>query len=198
MLCVLVAHKREARELIRQLSLNAISPRHFQAEGIQVYITGQGMENAITAVETLLPQLPADTIWLNYGIAGDANRQVGELVCISQIQLNTAEIVNLKNPLLQKCINLPKVGIRSVATVQNYIEDWVQDMELAGLAQAFNVHAKLGSLLAIKVISDNETQPHSELNKNTIERLLQQALPQLLSIIKCLRKQDFLLQSNKL
>lgn len=198
MLCVIVAHKREARDIIRTLHLSQLSPRHFANHSVHVYISGQGIDNAKAAMTYLYAQMPAHTLWLNYGIAGHAIRPIGEHVLVSAVHGPQGEAIPLTTAYDTCLPAIARSELRSVDVVKDYLHDTLQDMELWGLVDELLLQNEMHKLMSIKVISDNVDAPIARLDKNTMEGILKKSLPFILTCINRIVAHQSLIQLNQL
>ena len=188
MLNIITALPAEAAPIIAGLSLKPLpsSERYsiFCGHGIRLGISGMGCANASILTNCFLRQgNPAHqhkrAYWLNFGIAGSAGWEIGELVLAHSItEQSTGKTWKLgtginqhDNPNIK--LNLPTAHLGTVTSPQtNYQGNNVYDMEAAGIVSLLYDWNFIGRTFIVKIISDGPCRPLESLTKEDIKQML--------------------------
>ncbi|WP_423909350.1 hypothetical protein [Candidatus Spongiihabitans sp.] len=187
MLNIITALKAEAAPFIEGLSLKQqpLSKRLiFSGCGIQLAISGPGCTNARALTSYFLgrhnpenqnPEHQRElTYWLNFGIAGSAAWEIGDLVLAhtvtDQSPGKTGQIWTLENGIN---LNLPGAHICTVESPQaTYYGHNVYDMETAGMISVLSDRNLLGRAFIVKIISDGPSKPVESLTKQDLQQMI--------------------------
>ncbi|WP_424946897.1 hypothetical protein [Candidatus Spongiihabitans sp.] len=160
------------------------SPRNssiFSGCGVQLGISGPGCTNAQALTDYFLQrhssenQNPELTYWLNFGIAGSAAWEIGELVRAHTVtDQATGKNWTLGNGIN---LNLPGAHICTVASPQAACHGrHVYDMEAAGIISALSERDLLARaqfrIFCVKIISDGPSKPVESLTKQDIQQMI--------------------------
>lgn len=187
MINIVVAFKDEARPFIRGLSLrpqpgagaggNAFPL--YRRGGVRLIISGMGAENAAAATRFLRAHGPAAaaTRWLNFGIAGSAQFEIGAVVMASRVcGPRSGERWSCYRP---PSMGLPDAVVRTVEQPETrYGWSGVYDMEAAGICRAVGASRCEAGVVCIKLVTDGPGRPVSRLKRKTVRGMLESLGPQ--------------------
>jgi hypothetical protein len=191
---IVVALKAEAAPLIEGLSL----VRRVENTGYPVYsgpcaklgISGLGSNNARELTRLLLNEEDSGHRnnaghWLNFGIAGSVDRNVGDLVQAHLVtEVSTGQSWKLG---ARDVLHLSAAHIYTVQAPQLvYQNNRVYDMEVAGMLSVLSDRGLLGRTSSLKLISDGPGTPANTLRKNDIHQLIQNRKKDILTAVKTL------------
>ncbi len=189
MVNVVVALKPEASPLIDHFNLKMVggSPfKHYQGDNINLVICGLGSDLAAAAcgyLYGLQKQAPAG--WLNVGIGGHADLELGTLIMGSSVVDLRA---NIEIPLRQN--GLPELQASKITShfqvSPRYPENTVCDMEAAGFVAACRTLSGPRGIAVLKVISDNLKHPVEEITPTLAAELISDKLLEIASVIQAL------------
>ncbi len=174
---LIVALAAEAAPLVEHYGLRA-APRAgafslYEGERMRLVISGIGKVHAAaaTAYVHALDGARRNAAWLNVGIAGHAERPVGQLVAASRIVDAASGRSWYPPPLVDACPERAELSTVD-APASEYPGDFVYDMEAAGF-YAIDARASTSELVqSLKVISDNRDSPAEALDAGVVERLI--------------------------
>lgn len=186
MLNIITALKVEAAPLIEGLSLKpqrASKHRIFSGGGVQLGISGPGCANARALTRYFLSARSSEhqcalTCWLNFGIAGSAVWEIGDLVLArtvtDQSAGKTEQNWTLKNSI---DLNLPGVHtgahICTVASPQSTYQGYnVYDMETAAMISVLSDWNLLERAFFVKIISDGPSRPVESVTKQSVQQMI--------------------------
>ena len=172
MLNLVVALQAEANPLIAALKLkrgkHSVYPLFCSADTALV-ISGVGRNQASAATAWLAATNPAP-VWLNVGIAGHQQMDIGTALAAHKIcEYSTDRCwypVHIKSPLKTTLIT-------TFDTVQtDYQTETLHDMEASGFYQTALRFSTAELVHSIKVVSDNSQHPVESLARETVEELI--------------------------
>ena len=176
-LTLMVALNCEVKPWVDFYKLKKIRNKPFelyQRDGlnIEVVITGIGaiaMSTAVGWAAGLNTDL--ERLWLNLGIAGHAERSVGELVRVhSFIDANDLKYYY---PPLTAASKFDSDALLSVnAPTSSYPENALVDMEGLSFYRAASMFSNNELIASVKVVSDNQEHSVEELNASKITKLM--------------------------
>jgi hypothetical protein len=191
---IVVAMKAEAAPLIEGFSLlrrdeNTAYPI-YSGSRVKLGICGLGSDNARELTRLLLneadPHHQIDAShWINFGIAGSADRKVGDLVqahCVTDASTGQAWELGVRDTLQLSAAHVFTVRIPQLV----YQRDRVYDMEVAGMLSELSGRELLGRTSSLKLISDGPGAPADNLTKNEIHQLIQNRKKDILTAVKVL------------
>lgn len=194
MLYIVTALPCEAKPLIRHYHLHGRQRengfRLYENERLRLIIAGVGKCAAAAACAYLQGAEPnIRHIWLNLGIAGHPHLSVGEAVLAHK--LSDAASGRTWYPPLPFQPPCPTVELVSVDQAEHeYGGDSAYDMEAAGFYAAagrFNSHELVQ---VFKVISDNRTDPATQVTAERAEALITARLDRLDALLQTLTQLD--------
>ena len=192
MLAILCAHKTEAEIFIEYYGLvlksNLPGLNLFAGNGIHLVLTGQGSENVEYALSRYFQGHEDVQInyWLNFGVAGSAQFEIGELVQIDRV--TSIDLVGDKNPkssalTLMVESGFPRTHCQSVSTMEQCFEHpGVFDMESAAITAELARRGQLDKLVMIKLISDRPDNKRSGLNQAYFKSIIAEKSNQLTAL----------------
>ena len=191
MICYLVALRAEATPLIQH---HKLEPRNacaafpvYQKHDTYLIISGTGKCNAAAATAYLFSKLDdSPAIWLNIGIAGHANFDVGETFLAHKI----TDPSNKRSwyPAICYPTSLPSHEVTTVDQAeQNYPLPCLYDMEASGFIGAATRGASLEFVQSLKIVSDNSQVSLQTINKHYVSDLIKQNLAAILSTAESLQ-----------
>lgn len=200
MINIITAFQSEAQPLIEHYRLRGNS-RHsvfrcYQNDELQLAICGIGKLAAATATAYLAASEPQRGCgWLNLGIAGHANRPVGEpLLAHKIIDAATGQqsFPGIVMPL--PCASETLITIDKPA--EGYREGAMVDMEASGFYTAASRFQSCELIHSLKIISDNQHHSTDNISEKTTTLLIQDNINIVESVINEL--QQLATQLNKI
>ncbi len=190
MLNIITALKAEAVPIIEGLALKPQSSSEgysiFSGRDVRLGISGMGCANAVLLTDYFLRQ-NTSAYWLNFGIAGSAGRQIGELVLAQTVRCqSSAKVWTLSAGMNSGLdMNLPVAHIHTVESPQTtYHGDAVYDMEAAGMTAVLSERGLLDNAFFVKIISDGTDRAVESLTKQDIQNMLTDSKQDILTITK--------------
>ncbi len=152
---------------------------------ISLVISGPGTDAAAAATNWLhgINGHRQDDIWINLGIAGHPDHQVGQIFLASRIE----DMRNGHVWPLQPREDLPCPSEQLVTVTQpdtGYGMDALLEMEAAGFYCSALKHTTPDNIYCLKVVSDNRKQPAHMLNGKMVSQLIRKRLDVLDLLIK--------------
>ena len=189
-----VAHKLEAKPLIRHFNLKAYTEKPYvifeNKNGIRLIISGMGASNASNAVR-YISELRGNRFgysegWINVGIAGHRDLELGTCFLVNKISSKKTKEVYYPS------LSIEAKNTEGLITVDRpeklYADDEAYDMEAAGFFKAASMCSELELINTIKVISDNETSSMDNITEKLIEDLMLRTLPVIDPVVSELEK----------
>lgn len=184
MINFVIAHHAEAAPLIRQYQLKKVTSKQpfpvFVNEAHRLIISGTGTSNSAAATAWLaglesLGQPAANSIWINFGIAGHADYPVGTLRCVNKItEQSTGKVwfpVQIKS-VIDSC------EVLTTDTVcHQYQSNCLHEMEASGFYKTALRFTTSELAQCLKMVSDNSDHPVDNIDKNKIGELISNQLP---------------------
>ena len=177
-----VAHKLEAKPLIRHFNLQAYTEKPYvifkNKTGVRLIISGMGALNANNAVR-YMSELKDNRFgysegWINVGIAGHRDLELGTCFLVNKITSKKTEEVYYPS------LSIEAKNTEGLITVDRpeklYVEDEAYDMEAAGFFKAASMCSDLELINTIKVISDNKTSSIDNITEKLIDDLMLRTL----------------------
>ena len=162
MIHIVTALPCEAKPLIKHFRLNGHAPRHgfriYENAQLRQIISGLGKLPCAAACAYLQALFAEqDAAWLNLGIAGHAELEVGSAVLASKISEENSEM-RYYPPTLNQC-SLPRIEVISLdQAVNDYHPQAAYDMEAAAF---YATAVRFASSEVIQVMK-NVLQNHKE------------------------------------
>jgi hypothetical protein len=192
-LAIHCAYHQEALALISALRLKRDNDVHafalFSNEETVLIESGQGAQQTAAAIGFIAGRLPHHhaIAWLNLGIAGHANADIGRLFIAQRILDTQSQHCHYPDRSL-------KLGIdaETVCSYPDINHDYQQtalyDVEAwAFFASALNF-SSVELIQCLKVVSDNRSSPVAVLDKQTVPKLFQPHINAILEVIEQLRE----------
>ena len=143
----------------------------YAAHDKQLIVSGMGKTAAAMAVGYLAAKTPAKAVWINLGVAGHAEAELGSLFVAGKL-IDQSTGYQAYPPLLFQKV-FPVSNLLTVDKVKSvYPSNLMMDMEAAGFHQAAARFSPLELIHSVKVISDNSEQQHDKVNARQITDLL--------------------------
>lgn len=189
MLNIIIALDCEASGLISQLGLKRQTP----FKGIAVYsngainlaVSGIGKLASATATGLLFGFTTGkrNAAWLNIGIAGHANEDIGNGFLISDIKDHESGNHWMTKPTQVATIDkMPLITVsKETGTYEN---PCLYDMEASGFYQAACRFSDKELVQCYKVVSDNIGSTTADITKNSVEQLFKNHLQRLCQLIE--------------
>ncbi len=191
MIRFVVALPAEARPLIEHYRLrrraNAPFPV-YENDSAALVVSGIGPDRAAAATSCLHALTGGRvTAWLNVGIAGHAERALGEAVLADRIR-DHGSARSWYPPLLfdTRCASASVLTVS--CPLPDYPEDWLVDMEASGFYEAACRVGTAELAQVLKVVSDNAAHPTTQIRAKTVERLIGDVLPLTETIVASLNE----------
>src|SRR3990167_5887762 len=189
MVCFVVALLPEAKPLIEryQLTLNSSRGKFKVYSGAPktfLIISGVGRAKVMEAVRFLYEYAGGirNSVWLNVGIAGHSSYPVGTAVLAHKmVDQASQESWYPPIPFGAPCSTDCVITVNRPET--NYAEPFVYDMEASGFCKAAMQFSTAELVHCFKVISDNQSSPAKQVSKALTERLIQNHLGTLDSVV---------------
>jgi len=188
MINIVCALPCEAKPLINRFKLRCISDSVFplyQNEEIFLIVSGIGKVAVSNAIAFLFVKTGENKnrAWLNYGIAGHKSLAIGENVIINKV---TDSVTNRHYyPVVMENVKLQKKGIVTVdQPADNYAGDSLYDMEASAFMESISRYASIEFVKLFKVVSDNECQSISSINKSFVSSLIESSLAEIVCLME--------------
>ena len=179
MLCLVAALQAEARPLIAHYKLEAIQGQAFRlytGDGLRLIVSGIGKVAAAGAVAyqcALLDNSPA--AWLNVGIAGHANKEVGSALLAHKITDTTND--KTFYPIFTAAPACPTSPLYTVDQAETtYATDCAYDMEASAFFETAQRFTSGELVHCLKIISDNPQNPIENFDLKKIAGLVESQL----------------------
>jgi nucleoside phosphorylase len=194
--CWVMALKSEANPIINALNLKRV-PGHLpfqvykeEEEGHWLVISGIGAINSAAACSFLFEKSKADSlsIWVNLGIAGSKNFDIGDLVLIDKV--SSSFLGKSQYPRIAPNLeSQPKSELLTVQIAEiNYETDAVYDMEGFAFFLIANKFTTLELILVLKVISDGPGTDLEKIDKNKVSELIESKITTISDILSSMNR----------
>ncbi len=184
---LVVAHKLEAKPLVRLFELNQVSkdPAIYKNNpGVQLIISGEGCEASARAVNHLAEMEPDNTgaAWLNIGIAGHQSLSIGEALLANKIVQRRDGAVAYPVLLASSFLSgeLHTVDEPEFAFPANV----AYDMEAFGFYSAAKQYTTLELIQCFKIISDNAEQDAGTVTAQRVMEVLAENCDQIEQLVE--------------
>lgn len=191
---LIVATQAEADPVISELKLKKISSSLicYQNDDVHLVITGIGKCNTATACGWLANKtIGPDTtnhrqvVWMNFGIAGHVNADIGSCFRAHKITDLATEKVWFPHP---PTIDFPSSDLITVdQPLPQYRPDQLHDMEASSFVEAARKFSDAELVQSLKVVSDNSDHPLAEVNAKLATRLIADNLEQIVNFLETLK-----------
>ena len=177
MTLIVVALPAEAKPLIAHLALKRLQPDFgfpvYRGDRLALVVSGPGKTSAAAATAHVhaVCGFPAQSIWLNLGVAGHAALPLGEAFLAQPItDSSTRRVWHPPLAFAPPCRTMPLTTYD--LPVADYPDDTACDMEGAGFFPVATRFSTSELVQCLKVISDNPQSPASELNARRVRQLI--------------------------
>ena len=177
-LTLMVALNCEAKPWVDFYRLKKVSDKPFVRYSntdvsVEIVITGIGALAMSTAVGWVAGrQRLAGRVWLNLGIAGHLNREVGEIVRAHAF-IDSGDLSKHYSPLVAKWSGDSDALMSVNAPTGSYPDAAMVDMEGLAFYRSASIFSSAELIESIKVISDNPGNSVENLNASKITQLMQ-------------------------
>lgn len=164
--------------------IKALNAQHtFSEYGFKLYvaadtaivIVGAGRTAMAAGLVWAKTHAPGLILWVNVGIAGLKNGEIGALKIASSVREGSTKKVFYPH-LLFKAIKGEKLAFSELLTVDsvqaNYPAEQMLDMEASSFIETARRFAKSEAIQVIKVVSDNEEHNITHINAAFVEQLI--------------------------
>jgi adenosylhomocysteine nucleosidase len=180
---LVVALQAEAQPLITRFGLRCESPRGmfriYRSESMALVVSGVGKSLSAAATGYLCGCSDGwrNAPWINIGVAGHRNVDVGELIVANKIVDQSTAHSWYPPQLVSNVDNSTLITVDKPE--ESYPERAAYDMEAAGFFPSATRCSSGELVQSIKVISDNPHQSIASLNARSIEQLITKNLSEI-------------------
>ena len=193
MLHIICALPAESKPIIERLSLRKIEGDHPFAlfcnpeKGFTLTVSGIGKLNAAASVSYSYLTLNANRgdAWLNIGVAGHAQADIGELVLANRISDQGSGLNWYPQCVFET--GLLKAGCKTVDQPSVDYDQGLLDMEASGFYSSAIRFSIYELVHVLKIVSDNRQSPADTVNKNQVSDLVKDNIPKIVTFAKILR-----------
>ena len=197
MLLIHTALHAEARAIIAHFNLKRQHKErafaYYANADIHLVESGTGKTNAATSVGWLSARISAENpVWLNIGMAGHANHDIGMLKLAHHIE-DQAKGHHWNPPILTNTHPASDNLLTVDSPDSSYPDNAMVDMEASGFLTAACRFTRIELIHSLKVISDNRQNPPVRMKPKAVEILfephlteIQQYMEQLLELRRTL------------
>lgn len=191
MLHIVTALPCEAKPLIRHYHLNGRQAengfRIYENKQIRLIIAGVGKHSAFAACTHLQDMDNNKHAWLNLGIAGHKDLNIGTAVLAHKI--TDANTGTTWYPAISFRHSWPTVELISVDQPQtDYADNIAYDMEASGFYTSASRFNSDKLVQVFKLISDNDTSPPEQVSAKFVEEIISTKLDSIDELIQQLIK----------
>lgn len=193
MLHLVAATQAEADPVISALKLKKkpAALNYYQKEETHLVVSGIGKCNAATACGWLAEKTKntnaeynSSVAWLNFGIAGHANAELGTALIAHKVTDLATEQVWFPHRLSSDLASSDLITVDN--PMHNYRPEQLHDMEASAYTQAARKFSNAELVQILKVVSDNDTQPLSTVNAALAKKLIADCIESILHYIDAL------------
>lgn len=186
MLNILCALHCEANPITRSYRLKIKqSPTPYpiyEGDNIRLIVSGIGKLSAAGAAAYLGALHEAETSWLNIGIAGHREKEIG--TCILAHKITDAGSNLHFYPEIASYHDFPSDCVTTVdQPINHYPEPTIYEMEASGFFHTAQRFATVDRIQCLKVISDNAESPTHKINKPFVQKLIHQSMDSIEKLI---------------
>lgn len=185
---MVVALPAEAKPINQHLGLQRDN-RHdryriYRRNHISLVVSGPGITAAALATHWLhsVNQQSNNDIWINLGIAGHPEHQVGEIFLANRIEnMENGQQWHLETRADFPCPDEQVVSVPQPDT--SYGLNALVEMEAAGFYHSAMQHTSADRIYCLKVVSDNRNNPTKMINGKMVSQLIRERLDVLDTLI---------------
>ena len=166
----------EAKPFIKQFKLQKWGNSRlkvYENSSILLVISGIGSDAVTTTVgyAAALASSYGRLFWLNLGSAGHRNYRIGTVVLPAEVRDSVSDLAFYPTPIIPG--NFKRDKLVSLKTPsEKYLQDTCFDMEAYHFCTAASRFSIQDHIQVVKIISDNEEQPVSRLEKSTLRKAI--------------------------
>lgn len=191
---LVVAHALEAKPIIEQFGLKSVNDggafRRYQAQGVNLVVSGMGKINAAAATAYLFAVAKNDStydpIWINAGIAGHKTLELGTASIIRKIIDPAIDGSYYPLPIQSSLTSSELVTVD--VPEEGYSQNAAFDMEGSAFWSIATKFSPIEFVQLLKVISDNPEHGIKTLSKEKIENFMVELAVELQLLIAELQK----------
>jgi len=192
---LVVALPAEAKPVISRFGLTRVQPDLgfpfsfplYRRERIALVVTGPGKSAAAAGTDFLATSgnCPQAAIWVNFGVAGHAEQQIGEVLLARSI--TDAGSGHIRHPILPRDRPCPADDLLTLDRADpDYRHKGLADMEASGFFPTACRHADAELVQVLKVVSDNRETTARGLSAKQARLLISGALATLEGLLASL------------
>ena len=175
-LIIIIALLEEAKPFIKQFKLQKWENSRlkvYENGSILLVISGIGSDAITIAVgyAAALASSYRRLFWLNLGSAGHRNYRIGSVVLPAEVRDSVSDLAFYPTPIIPGNFKRDKLRTIKIPS-QNYLQNTCFDMEGYSFCTAASRFSLSDYIQVIKIISDNEQKPVSELRKNSLKNAI--------------------------
>ena len=175
-LIIIIALLEEAKPFIKQFKLQKWENSRlkvYENSSILLVISGIGSDAVTIAVgyAAALASSYGRLFWLNLGSAGHRNYRIGTVVLPAEVRDSALDLAFYPTPIIPGNFKRDKLRTIKIPS-QKYMQNTCFDMEGYSFCTAASRFSLSDYIQVIKIISDNEQKPVSELRKNSLKNAI--------------------------
>jgi adenosylhomocysteine nucleosidase len=182
----------EARPIAARFGLHRVQPDLafpiYRGGHLALVVSGVGKVNAAAATALLgaLGDPSNDAVWINLGIAGHAERRVGEVLLARSIR--DGGTGRVWHPSLPEMPPFPSDGLLTLDRPDlDYDQEGMVDMEASGFFPTASRYSDAGLVQVAKVISDNRCDTAEGIGAKQVRSLMAGILQTLEALLPTLQ-----------
>ncbi|PID61056.1 MAG: hypothetical protein CSB44_08280 [Gammaproteobacteria bacterium] len=192
--CLVTALAAESRPLIDHFQLKGVDAgalKLYRGDDILLLETGIGKLAAASALSALFERERGVRQVFNIGIAG-GRAPFGQWYLAASVEdAGSGRRTYPHLPPLRTTKGIPALAVRTLdRPSDDYAEDALFDMELAGIAHAALRHLDTSALHALKVVSDNPESDMASVDRERVTALVASGLEIVTALIEWMRSID--------
>ena len=187
-LIIIIALLEEAKPFIKQFKLQRWENSRlkvYESGSILLVISGIGSDAITIAVgyAAALASSYRRLFWLNLGSAGHRNYRIGTVVLPAEVRDSVSDLAFYPTPIIRGNFKRDKLKTLKMPS-QKYMQNTCFDMEAYSFCTAASKFSLSDYIRVVKIISDNEQKPVSELRKSTLQNAIASGAEETISIIE--------------
>ena len=178
MICFVIAFPAEAMPILQHYGFKTFKPGPFPIYKSEIgflVISGMGKKSAAKAVSHLAELCPENAIWMNVGIGGHQNAEIGAAFLAHKVvDLETGKNWYPQILFSAKCKSGTVFTVEKCET--QYGEDGIYDMEASGFYEEAARFSTAELIHSFKIISDNAASPGAKVSPKIGEALIEKKM----------------------
>lgn len=194
MIYVVVALAAEARPMIAHLQLARVEDLPalsiYRRSDLALIVGGVGKEAMAASVAALAKAIPFEehSVWLNVGVAGHRNHEIGTAVLARRVIDEESETVYSLSPPAD--LRLEMGDVRTVAHVEKrYETQALYEMEAAAFCERTFDLTSSQLIQVLKIVSDNRRSGTLCVSARQVQGLVEESLPKVDLLVSSLHRQ---------